>query len=752
MSIETKIPSKIIGQPINRVDGRAKVTGAAQYAIEHKLDNVAHAMLVLSDIGRGKIQEIDSKTAERSPGVLAVISYRNATKLRSQEPKERPIVDPIEGDPLPPLQDDKVRFNGQPVAVVVAETLEQAAHAASLVRIKYDEEKPITDFSAAADEARHAPQAKTDQGKAKRPEYERGDVKKGLTDADTRIEHEYIQPTEHHNPIETHATLAHWEGKKLTLYDKSQWVMNVRDQVAQAFAIETDDVRVISLFVGGAFGSALRTWSHVLIAALAAKHVQRPVKLMLTRAQMFTGPGGRPRTWQKVSLGATRDGRLTAIEHQAVGETSTYESYSESTVNSSRMLYSCPNVATHYYLAPMNINTPTAMRAPGEVTGVYALEVAMDELAAALEMDPVELRLRNHADRDPSKDLPWSSKSLKECYLEGAERFGWSKRNPKAGATREGRNLVGYGMASAVYPTNRMPATVRIRMSADGSAEIRSSSSDMGPGTYTSISQVAADTLGLAMDQVNFRLGDTTLPTAPVHGGSMTMASVGSATQAAAEALRGKLLELASGDERSPLHRAKADGITTANGRMFLRDDSRKGESYADILKRHNRDSIEVTEKSEPGEEKKKFSMYAFGAHFVEVHVDADLCVPRVTRVVSGFGGGKIVNPKTARSQAIGGIVGGIGMACLEETHRDLRNGRVINANLADYILPVNADVPNLEVFFIDERDPHVNPLGVKGIAEIALVGIGAAIANAVYHATGIRVRDLPIRLDKLIK
>jgi xanthine dehydrogenase YagR molybdenum-binding subunit len=399
----------------------------------------------------------------------------------------------------------------------------------------------------------------------------------------------------------------------------------------------------------------------------------------------------------------------------------------------------------------MNVNTPTPMRAPGEVSGVFALECALDELAVALELDPLELRLRNHADEDPEKELPWSSKSLKECYREGAERFGWAKRKPKPRSMQDGRDLVGYGMATAVYPYNRFPATALVRVLADGTAQVRTAASDMGPGTWTSMTQVAADALGLPVARVKFELGDTTMPPAPVHGGSMTMASVGSAVHEAALAVRAKLVALAVGDAASPLHGAKEEQVLSEDGRLFLKDEPKRGETYADLLKRQKQESVEVTHESKPADEKKKFSMFAFGAHFVEVRVDADLGRVRVARVVVGFGAGRIVNPKTSRSQALGGMVGGIGMALTEETHRDGRNGRVVNANLADYHVPVNADVPALDVFLIDEKDPHVNPLGVKGIGEIALVGVAAAVANAVYHATGKRVRDLPITPEKLL-
>jgi xanthine dehydrogenase YagR molybdenum-binding subunit len=733
------------------VDGRLKVTGAARYAAEAEVPDVTHGVLVTSTIARGKIANIDASAAEKMPGVLAVLTHRNAPRVKPRE--ELPeTTDPLVGRPLQPLQDDVVYHHGQPVAVVVADTLERAVHAASLVRLEYLEERAVTDFASAAARAHPPTQpGSSDRGTKKPPDYRRGDPDKALAEAAVRVEHTYTIPAEHHNPMELHATVAVWEGSKLTLYDKTQWVDYVQKVAASVFGLPVEDVRVISPFVGGAFGSALRAWPHVLIAALTAKHVRRPVKLALTRAQMFTVPGYRPHTAQKVALGATKDGKLAATQHDATAQTSTYEEYTETVLNPSRMLYACPNVGTRYRLAPMNVNTPASMRAPGEATGVYALECALDELAVALGIDPVELRLLNHADRDPQKDLPWSSKSLKECYGAAAERFGWSRRNPKPRSMREGRLLVGLGMASATWPTYRRPATALVRILRDGTAVVRTAASDIGPGTYTVMTQIAADALGLPVGRVRFELGDTRMPPAPVQGGSMTVASVGPAVQAAARAARDEVLALAADDDGSALHRAGADDVGAEDGRLFLKSHPSSGESYAAILQRHHKEAVEVRRESKPGEEQKKFSMHAFGAHFVEVRVDPDLGTVRVARVVSGFAAGRIINPKTAHSQAIGGIVGGLGMALTEETVWDARNGRVVNANLADYHVPVHADVPPLEAFFVDEEDAHANPLGAKGLAELALVGVAAAVANAVYHATGRRVRDLPITPDKLL-
>ncbi len=747
MSKETKA----VGKPLDRVDGRLKVTGQARYAAEAKVPDAAHAVLVLSNIAKGTVKSFDTAAAEKAPGVLAVITPRNAPRVTV--PKDPfALTDPQHGHPLQPLQDDHVYYNGQPIAVVVADTLERARLAADLVRVTYREEQAAIDFAAAAAHAAPPTQVKrSDQGNKKPADYHRGDADKALAAAEVRVEQTYTIPDEHHNPMETHATVAVWDGPKLTLDDKTQYVDNVQAEVAAAFGIPAADVRVLSPFVGGAFGSALRVWPHVYIAALAARHVRRPVKLMLTRAQMFTVPGYRPHTVQTVTLSATRDGRLTAIRHEVVAQTSTYEEYTETTVNPSRFLYACPNVRTRYRLAALNVNTPASMRAPGEATGVWALESALDELAVKLHIDPVELRLRNYAEVDPQDGRPWSSKSLRECYRQAAARFGWARRKPKPRSMRDGRLLIGYGMATATWPTHRQPATVLVRLRADGTAEVRTAASDIGPGTYTVMTQIAADGLGLPVGRVHFELGDSRMPPSPVEGGSMLLASVGSAVHDTARAVRERVLGMIRDDAHSPLHGAAADQLDVADGRIFLRDRPDTGETYADLLKRHRKDAVEVTHEAKPGDEQKKYAMHAFGAHFVEVRVDPDFGTVRVARVVSAFAAGRIINPKTAGSQAIGGIVGGLGMALMEDTVRDLRNARVVNASLEGYLVPVNADVPELDAFYVEEVDRHCNPLGAKGLAELSLVGLAPAVANAVYHATGKRIRDLPITPDKLL-
>jgi xanthine dehydrogenase YagR molybdenum-binding subunit len=706
-----------IGQPISRVDGRQKVTGGATYAAEFDVPGQAHGVIVRSTVASGRIASIDSAAAEQAPGVLAVVTHRNAPRLAYRPHKAG--VDPDVGERLHVLQDDRVSHQGQPVALLIAETLEQASHAATLVQVTYTEEAAIIDIAGVQPVLPTRQQ--TDQGERRPPETRRGDPDSAFASAEVNVDQTYVIPRENHNPIEMHATIAAWDGDRLTLWDKSQWVSNVADEIAAVFGIAAESIRVISPFVGGAFGSGLRTWPHVTLAALGARVAGRPVKVMLSRREMYYGTGYRPHTVQRIALGASRDGRLAAIVHDAYQETSTYEEYTEALLNASRFLHSCPNVSTRHRLAPMNVHTPTWMRAPGEVSSIFALESAMDELAVALNIDPVELRLRNEPEQDEFKNLPFSSRSTKACYRTAAESFGWSRRNPAPRSMRDGRWLIGWGMASATYPMNFAPASAMARLLPDGTAEVMSAASDMGPGTWTSMTQVAAETLGLPIERVKFTLGDNRLPRTPPHGGSMTMASVGSAVQAACRKAR-----------EDALARGGANDLTEAMRRL-----DRPVEATADV---------------KPGDESKRFSMHAFGAVFVEVAVDPDLGETRVRRIVGAYGAGRIVNPKTTRSQCIGGMIGGIGMALMEHSVVDARNGRVPNANLAEYAVPVHADTPPvMDVIFVEEHDPHVNPLGVKGVGEIAMVGVAPAIANAIFHATGKRIRELPITPDKLL-
>ena len=746
-----------IGKPVSRVDGRLKVTGGARYAAEFKQQNVAHGVLVMSTIANGRIKSIDTKPAERAPGVLGVITHLNAPRLQFPERVMGPnrVVDdgvaPWVGRSLPVLQSDTIYFNAQPIGVVVAETLEQAEYAATLVQATYEERPPVTSLEPEISRA-FPPQ----EGTVKEPplgrfaDYNRGDPQ-AFSKAEVTIDETYTIPIEHHNPMELLSTIAQWTGNKLTVHDKTQWVPNVQENLALAFGIPKADVQVISPFVGGAFGSSLRTWSHPIVAAIAARAVRRPVKLVVTRKQMFTSHGHRPYTVQRVALGASKDGKLTAIVHEGYAQTSLYEENTEALLDATRILYASPNCTTKYRLVRGNIQTPLYMRAPGECSGVFALDSAMDELAYKLKIDPLEFRIRNYPDKDLETGLPWSSNSVLQCYRQGAEKFGWSRRKPEPRSLRDGRYLIGMGMSTATYPTLRAPASARARIFKDGTAVVQSSASDMGPGTWTTMKIIGAEALALNLDRVRSELGDSTLPRAAVHGGSMTTASVGSAVHEAALAARKKVFELAQKDSRSPLKGATEDQVVYADGRISLKSDPSRGETYSDILRRNNQDVIEATVDSSPGDENRKYSMHAFGAHFAEVRIDEELGVLRVTRFVTACGAGRIVNQRTAVTQLTGAVVGGIGQALFEETMIDHRMGRIVNSSLAEYHVPVNADVQHVEAFFVEELDDKVNPLGAKGIGEVGYVGVSSAIANAVFNATGKRVRTLPITLDKLM-
>ena len=711
-----------VGAPLSRVDGPAKVTGGARYAAEFHPDGLVYAATADSTVAAGTITSIDTADAERAPGVLLVLTHLNADRLPYNAPDERPAVDPVAGDQLRVLDGPEVKFSGQPVAVVVARTQSQAEHGATLVRVAY---APDTTARTRFDPALAKAPSEAAEKKGRGRETRRGDPERALTVAPVRVEARYVQGREQHHPMEPHATVAHWEGDRLTLWSKSQWVDNERNEIGRRFGVAPERIRVINPFVGGAFGSALRTYPHVTLAAMAARRIGRPVRLELTRRQMFTYVGARGRTEQHVALGSERDGRLTAMVHEAVGQTSVYEEFAEPVLTPAQATYACPNLLTRYGLVPMNINTPSPMRGPGWATGLIAQEMAMDELAYALKLDPLELRLRNYAERDPRKDLPWSSKALRACYREGAACFGWDARAPEPGAMRHGRDLVGFGMATAIYPAERYPTSASATLFADGHAEVRCATTDMGPGTYTSVTQVAADALGLPVERVRFELGDSSFPKAKEHGGSTTMASVGPAVQAAAAALKVKLQALA-------------------------REHSAGGDDGPALLRRAGLDRLSAEAEAKP-DEGKTHALNGFGAVFAEVRVDPDLCTVSVRRVIGAYDAGRIINPKLAHSQCIGGMVGGVGMALLEEAEWDPNLGRVANGAIAEYLVPVCADIHEVDALFVDSEDLVVSPLGVKGVAELGLCGVAPAIANAVWHATGKRLRELPITPDRLL-
>lgn len=732
---------------LSRVDGAAKVTGTATYSAEYAIPELVHAVLVTSTIAKGSITAIDSHEAEAVPGVLSVISHLNAMTVPGWPPKKQPAERVPPGTAFRVFYDSLIYFDGQPVAMVVAATHEQAMHAASLVRVTYQQEAHQTHFEK---NIAHSGIPLNVQRSKNSPfgDYERGDAA-DLRNADVRIEAEYTIPTQHHQPLEPHAIIAVWEADdKLTVYDKNQGVKSAQGQLAQAFKLPRENVQVVATYIGGAFGSGIRVWPHTMAAVMAAKQLKRPVKLVLGREQMFTSVGYRPYTKQKISIGAAKDGRLASIVHEGTGQTSMYEEHLERTVLASRALYACPHVATRYRLLPLDVNTPTWMRGPGDATGMFALESAMDELAYALKTDPLEFRLKNYAESDPERNLPWSAKSLRECYELGAEKIGWKNRLPEPRSVKRNGMLLGYGMASSLYGFHRHPSRARAVMQADGSVIVQSATMDIGPGTGTAMTRIAAKVLGVNAKKVRFDLGHSALPDAPGQNGSSTIPSVGSAVHVACEGLKSKLIALA-GEMPGGL---RAGGqVVVRNGRMLSSQDEKEGISYADILKYHHLNELEVTEESKSGAERDQYSMYSFGCHFVEVEVNPLSGEVRVTRVVTCADVGAIINYKTARSQSIGGVVGGIGMALMERSEMDHRFGRYVTTDFASYHIPVHADVPPIEVYYIDKPDMRANPIGSKGLGEIAIVGVAGAIANAVFHATGKRIRELPITPDKLI-
>jgi xanthine dehydrogenase YagR molybdenum-binding subunit len=732
-----------IGAPLDRVDGPLKVCGQAHYTGDLWLPRMAHAVLVTSTIASGRVLRLDAAAAERAPGVVMVLTHLNAMRL-PQDGKA--AVQPPTGRVLALLQDDRVAYANQPIAVVVAETIEQANGAAALVRASYERMPARLDFDAER-RNEYAPDKVNDSP----PDTRRGDLEAGLQAAACRLDAAYTTPMQHHNPMEPHATLASWDGERLSVEDSSQYVAGVRTTLAKTFGIAPELVHVRSSFVGGAFGGKGSAWSHVALAAMAARQAGRPVRLVLQRPQLFGPVGGRPRTAQAIRAGADAQGRLTALEHRSTSSTSVIEDWVESSAVVTRMLYASPAVATAHRLVRLNVGTPTFQRAPGESTGMFALESAMDEMAIAAGLDPVEFRLRNDAQRDEQKNAPYSSKALGECYRAGAQRMVWSRRSATPGTLRDGHWLVGLGCASATRPAKRSPCAARVRITADGRALVQSSTAELGTGTYTVMAQVAADSLGLPVERVRFELGDTNLPEAPISAGSMTMESVGSAIAAACAAARERLVALAIADAYSPLRGATPADVAIEDGWLHSSADPRRRDNVAVLLSRRGGAPLVADGYSKPGAEDKQYSMNSFGAVFAEVHVDRDLGSIRVPRIVGRFGAGRIVNAKTAHSQLLGGVVWGLGMALTEESVLDPRSGRFVNANLAEYHVMVNADIGDIDVDFVPESDPHVNSLGAKGLGEVSMTGVAGAVANAVFNATGRRVRDLPITLDKLI-
>ena len=742
-----------IGRPVDRVDGHAKVTGAGCYSAEIALPNMAYAVLIGADVSSGRIGAIDASEAERAEGVVAVLTPRNLPKVAAQPPLFPSLFGhAAPGETFFPMQDEVVHYAGQPVAVVVADTLERAQHAATLVRITYEESPSTTTLNQGRDQA-YEPERIF--GGLVPGRMERGDVDAGLGEAAVRVEQTYRFAANHHNPIESSATTAVWDDDQLTLYDSTQGITATRLTVAALLGLSPTKVRVITHFVGGAFGSKAMVWPHVTLAALTARQVRRPVKLALTREQMFTSCGHREEQEHYVALGATREGRLTTLRHLKLSPTSPFDDWAEPSLNVAAQAYAYPNYQGTYRLIRTNTMTPTFTRAPGEASGMFALECAMDELAYELGLDPLELRLRNHADVDPVSGNPWSSKGLKECYQRGAERVGWQGRNPAPRSQRDGHWLIGLGMATAGYPVPAFPGLqpqrALARLYTDGSVLVQCGTQEFGTGVATAMTQVAADGLGVPLDRVRVELGDTVLPNTSSAVGSAGAGMISSAVHTAATALRDQLVVRAIADDKSPLRGADPGAVVVCDGRMVLRDQSETGETYGELLKRNFLEEVEALGSWNPTGADTGYAQTTFGAQFAEVAVDANLGLVRVRRMVGAFAPGRVLNAKTARSQLMGGMLWGLGQALLEGTIMDSRVGRWANASLGEYLVPVNADAPDVEVELVEVRDDVVNPLGVKGVGEIGQVGAAAAIANAVFHATGRRIRELPIRIEHLL-
>jgi xanthine dehydrogenase YagR molybdenum-binding subunit len=737
--------TSIIGASVTRVDGPLKVTGKARYALDHPLDNVAWGVPVASTVGKAKITRIDSSAAERMPGFLAILHHGNT------EPLFRPA-GPLEhsraSEARPPFEDDNVYYYGQYVALVVANTFEQAKAAADAVKVDYDAQKPSISFD--------------DGPMAEKPRvhYTRGNADQAFDSAAVKVDETYEIPVETHNPMEMHATIAVWDGDKITMYETSQGVVNHQQVMSEMLGIPLDRILVISPFQGSGFGGKLFPWPHSLLAAVGAKKVNRPVKVQVPRSLMFTTVGHRPMTRQHMRIGATKEGKLVSIQHDVVQPTSMVDTYMEACTGVTTMLYSCDNVTAQQTLVERNLGTPTPMRGPGIVPGLFPLESAMDELAIKLNMDPLELRLKNYAEQDESFNptRPWSSKRLRECYQTGAEKFGWSKRNPQVGSMKSGNEILGWGMATATWHAGRGAATVRVRLNADGTARATCATQDIGTGTYTIFAQIVSEKTGIPLDKIEVILGNTDLPPGPTSGGSTVTATVSPAIAQATQGAVDRVIAAAQSIPSSPFHPNNLpEGdpvklVMTAGRIHATGKPPESGVPFGEILTAGKLAALENEARTAPDPANEhQYSAHSFGAQFLEVAWDPGIARLRVSRCLTVIDAGRIINHKAGRNQILGAVVMGIGMGMFEETIYDPRNAKPINNNFADYIVPTNADIPELDCIFVEYPDLHLNEYGARGIGEIGLAGIASAMTMAVYHATGVRVRKLPVRIEDLI-
>jgi xanthine dehydrogenase YagR molybdenum-binding subunit len=734
--------TSIIGAAVNRVDGPLKVGGTAQYAVDHALENLAYGVGVPSTVGSARVVRVDASEAQHMPGVLAVLYHGNTPPL--YRPAER-LEHSRAGEIRPPFEDDQVYYYGQYVALAIANTLEQAQAAADKLKVQYDVRKPAVLLS----------EAPSPQGQP-RVHSSRGDTAGAFASAAVKIDETYTIPVEVHNPMEMHAAIAQWDGGKLTLYATTQGVLNYQKVLAEVMGVPLENVRVISPFCGSGFGGKLFPWPESMLAALGAQHVKRPVRVQVPRSMMFTTVGHRPLTQQRMRIGATEDGKLVTIQHDVVQPTSMVDEYVEYCTGVTPMLYDCPNVETRQDLVRLNVGTPTPMRGPGIVPGLFPLESAMDELAVRLEIDPIALRLKNYAEADPGSNLPWSSKHLRECYQTGADQFGWAKRNPKVGSMRQGNEILGWGMATATWHAGRGGASVRVRLNADGTARASCATQDIGTGTYTIFAQVVSDRTGIVLDKIQVVLGDSTLPPGPTSGGSTVTATVLPAIAKATDQAVQRLLEAALVTPGSPFFaedRANAPKLAMTSGWVHEADkpyDS--GVPFDEILIARRLAALDGEATTAPDmAAQEHYSFHSFGAQFMEVAWDPGIARLRVTRGLTVIDAGKIINKKAGTNQILGAVVMGIGMAMFEEAIYDPRSGKPINNNFADYLVATNADVPKLECVFVEYPDYHLNEYGARGIGEIGLAGVAPALTMAIHHATGVRVRTLPFRVEDFI-
>jgi xanthine dehydrogenase YagR molybdenum-binding subunit len=741
----------VIGKPQPRVDGPLKVSGLAMYATDHHFPDLLYAVPVEATIANGRVLKLDTNAAEKMPGVRAIFHRANIGKIfRSTKGKG------MEGiciERRPPFEDDVIRYYGQYIALAVADTFESAKAAADAVRVAYDKQKPNveTDLKAEDDPA----VVETSYGPEHRLQSERGDPDAAFASAPVKLDQTFVTPSETHNPIELQAATAIWDGPNLTLYEESQSIFNMRDVLAQMFGVPKENVRVITKFVGSGFGSKLWPWTHCPLAAAAARQLGKPVKLVLSRKMTFQSAGHRARTQQRVRLGATPEGKLVSLQHDYVYQRSMLDDYHENCGEATSFQYSVPNLRVQFGRAKRNIGSPSDMRGPGAVPGLYATESAINELADQLKIDPVQLRVLNEPKIDESLGIPFSSRHYLECLKVGAENFGWSKRNSEIGSMKRDGLILGWGMAGAAWVAARFPAEANVQLRDDGTTRVACGTQDIGTGTYTILAQLGAHKAGVPLDKVEVALGDTTLPEGPTSGGSMATGSVIPAVFAAADKAIEALLTVATTTRGSAFEKLKPEELAFEDARVFVKANGpASGVPFADLLRRANLRLVTGSGKSEGtfGEKKPKFSTHSFGCHFVEVTWQPEIARLRVNRVVTVIDAGRIINPLAGRNQIEGAIVMGIGMALLEHTTYDAQNGAPINSNLADYIMAVNADVPKLEVHFLDYPDKEINQLGARGIGEIGLAGIAAAITAATHHATGIRVRELPIKIEDLLK